>query len=118
MDRIGRQDPTVSVILPYKNTKGAEAVALYNATERDALDWQVSLCYDIMAVSDEGMWVHQKFGYSVPRRNGKSEMVLMRCLWGLKNSERILYTIHAIRHTQVHNVAIYGRGIISPRSRE
>ena len=52
MDRIGRQDPTISVILPYKNTKGAEAVALYNATERDALDWQVSLCYDIMAVSD------------------------------------------------------------------
>lgn len=94
MDRIGRQDPTVSVILPYKNTKGAEAVALYNATERDALDWQVSLCYDIMAVSDEGTWIHQKFGYSVPRRNGKSEMVLMRCLWGLKNSERILYTAH------------------------
>ena len=44
MDRIGRQDPTVSVVLPYENTKGAEAVALYNATERDALDWQVSLC--------------------------------------------------------------------------
>ncbi|MBR0342258.1 MAG: hypothetical protein IJH64_08440 [Oscillospiraceae bacterium] len=59
MDRIGRQDPTVSVILPYENTKGAEAVALYNATERDALDWQVSLCYDIMAVSDEGTWTHQ-----------------------------------------------------------
>ena len=59
MDRIGRQDPTVSVILPYESTKGAEAVALYDATERDALDWQVSLCYDIMAVSDEGTWIHQ-----------------------------------------------------------
>ena len=30
----------------------------------------------------------------VPRRNGKSEMALARCIWGLKNGERILYTAH------------------------
>ena len=94
MDRVGRQSPTVSVILPYKQTKGLEAVELYNATEKTALEWQEALCYDIMAVDDKGLWVHQKFGYSVPRRNGKSEMVLMRCIWGLKNGERILYTAH------------------------
>ena len=92
--RIGRQTPTVSVILPYSDTKGPEAIALYNATNRDALEWQTALCYDIMAVNDEGLWIHQKFGYSVPRRNGKSENVLMRCLWGLANGERILYTAH------------------------
>lgn len=92
--RIGRQSPTVSVILPYTDTKGQEAIDLYNATERTALEWQIALCYDIMAVSDEGLWVHQKFGYSIPRRNGKSENILMRCLWGLKNGERILYTAH------------------------
>lgn len=92
--RQGRQSPTVSVILPYSDTKGPEAIELYNATERTALEWQEALCYDIMAVSDEGYWAHQKFGYSVPRRNGKSENILMRCLWGLKNGERILYTAH------------------------
>lgn len=102
MDRVGRQDPTVSVVLPYETTRGTEAVELYNATEKDALDWQVALCYDIMAVSEEGLWIHQKFGYSVPRRNGKSEMILMRCLWGLKNGERILYTAH--RATTSHAV--------------
>ena len=94
MDRVGRQSPTVSVILPYTDTKGQEAVDLYNATERTALEWQVALDYDIMAVNDEGLWVHQKFGYAVPRRNGKSENSLMRCLWGLKHGERILYTAH------------------------
>lgn len=94
MDRVGRQSPTVSVILPYKQTKGPEAVELYNATEKTALEWQEALCYDIMATDSEGLWIHQKFGYSVPRRNGKSEMVLMRCIWGLKNGERILYTAH------------------------
>lgn len=92
--RYGNQSPTVSVIEPYKSTKGNEAVELYNATERTALPWQEALCYDIMAVSDEGYWAHQKFGYAIPRRNGKSEDVLMRCLWGLKNGERILYTAH------------------------
>lgn len=94
MDAIGRQSPTVSVILPYKETKAQEAVDVYNATEHDVLDWQVALLYDIMGVDDEGLWVHQKFGYSVPRRNGKSEMVLVRCLWGLLNGERIMYTAH------------------------
>ena len=102
MDRFGRQSPTVSVILPYDNTKGPEAIELYNATERTSLDWQTALTYDIMAVDDGGLWIHQKFGYSVPRRNGKSEMAIARCVWGLKNGERILYTAH--RATTAHSI--------------
>lgn len=102
MDALGRQSPTVSVILPYKETKGPEAVEIYNATEHDVLDWQTALLYDIMGVNDEGLWVHQKFGYSVPRRNGKSEAVLVRCLWGLMNGERIMYTAH--RASTSHSV--------------
>jgi len=94
MDRVGRQSPTVSVILPYEATKGQEAIELYNTSNSNALEWQAALTYDIMAVNDEGLWVHQKFGYSVPRRNGKSEMALARCIWGLKHGERILYTAH------------------------
>ena len=102
MDRVGRQSPTVSVILPYTDTRGAEAIALYNKSEKDALPWQEALTYDIMAVDDDGLWVHQKFGYSVPRRNGKSEMALARCIWGLKNGERILYTAH--RASTAHSI--------------
>ena len=102
MDRVGRQDPTVSVLCPYKETKGPEAVRLYDDTGRTTLEWQEALVYDIMAQDEEGLWSHQKFGYSVPRRNGKSEMVLIRCLWGLKNGERILYTAH--RASTSHSV--------------
>ena len=100
--RQGRQSPTVSVILPYTDTVGQEAIDLYNGAGNDALEWQVALCYDIMAVNEEGLWIHQKFGYSVPRRNGKSENVLIRCLWGLKNGERILYSAH--RATTAHSM--------------
>ena len=102
MDRVGRQSPTVSVILPYTDTKGPEAIELYNKSEHDALEWQTALTYDIMAVDGAGLWVHQKFGYSVPRRNGKSEMALARCIWGLKHGERILYTAH--RASTAHSI--------------
>lgn len=102
MERIGRQTPTVSVILPYSDTLGQEAIDLYNETGREAMEWQTALCYDIMAVSTDGLWVHQKFGYALPRRNGKSEDVLMRCMWGLEHGERILYTAH--RATTSHAV--------------
>lgn len=102
MDRVGRQSPTVSVILPYRDTKGPEAIELYDTSEKDMLEWQTALTYDIMAVDDDGLWVHQKFGYSVPRRNGKSEMALARCIWGLKHGERILYTAH--RASTAHSI--------------
>lgn len=102
MDTIGRQIPTVSVVLPYTDTKGAEAVDLYDRTEHDTLEWQVALLYDLMAQNDEGLWTHQKYGYSVPRRNGKSEIALIRCLWGLKTGEKILYTAH--RATTSHSI--------------
>ncbi len=62
------------------------------------LEWQQLLQCDIMAVNDDGLWMHQKYGYSVPRRNGKSENVLARCLWGLKNGEKILYTHTGQQH--------------------
>lgn len=100
--RLGRQTPTQSVVLPYSETKGQEASELYALTGNNLLEWQQLLQSDIMAVNDEGLWVHQKYGYSIPRRNGKSENVLARCLWGLKNNERILYTAH--RATTSHAV--------------
>lgn len=94
--RIGRQTPTTSLVLPYKKTKGKEAVEIYNKTGRTAREWQELLIYDIMAYDDEGLWVHSTYGYAVPRRNGKTEDVIMRILWGLKNGEKIIYTSHLI----------------------
>ena len=33
-------------------------------------EWQKNLLDPIMAVDEDGLWVHQKFGYAIPRRNG------------------------------------------------
>ena len=92
--RIGRQTPTQSLILPYKKTHGGEAVQLYAATGRTAQEWQARLLNDILAVGPDGLWVHTKFGYAVPRRNGKNEIAAIRELFGLANGEHILHTAH------------------------
>lgn len=93
-NRIGRQTPTTAVILPYAETKGMEAIDIYNKTEKTAMEWQGLLLSDMMAVNEDGLWVHTKFGYSVPRRNGKSECIIMRELWGFTYGEKILHTAH------------------------
>ena len=93
--RLGRQTPTTSVVLPYENTYGQKAIDLYNATPRTAQEWQELMLRDILAYNDEGLWVHTKFGYSVPRRNGKNEIVAMVELFGLVElGVKILHTAH------------------------
>lgn len=92
--RVGNQLPTQSVILPYSNTKGPEAVQLYNLSGNTLLEWQELLLSEIMAVNADGLWVHTKFGYAVPRRNGKTEDITARELDGLLNGEHILHTAH------------------------
>lgn len=99
--RIGRQLPTRSVVQPYSATEGAEAVSIYERSGRSAMDWQQQQIYDIMALDGDGLWAHMKYGYAVPRRNGKTEIIIMRSLWGLTHGERILYTAH--RTTTSHS---------------
>ena len=92
--RLGRQTPTASLILPYTETRGPEAIALYNQTGRTAQEWQELLLCDILAVNDDGLWVHTKFGYSLPRRNGKNEVVSMVELCALQDGRSVMHTAH------------------------
>lgn len=99
MARIGRQTPTQSLILPYEQSKGAEAIELYEASGRQAIDWQKQLTEEILGVDSDGLWVHQKFGYSVPRRNGKNEILAIRELYGLEHGEHMCHTAHRVTTT-------------------
>lgn len=94
MTRIGNQIPTTSVVLDYTESFGDEAVQLYNMSGNVCQEWQALMLSDIMAVNEDGLWIHTKFGYSVPRRNGKTEIITQRELWGLFNGEHILHTAH------------------------
>lgn len=96
MARNARQTPTITVVLPYSETKGGDAIDLYSQTGRTAQEWQRIQIDNIMAVNDEGLWAHTKYGYTVPRRNGKTEIVLIRELHALMNGEKVLHTAHRV----------------------
>lgn len=93
-NRIGNQQPTQSVTLPYRQSPYKDAVALYELSARKAQKWQADLLKNILAKNKQGLWVHTKYGYSVPRRNGKNEVVAAREMYGLKTGEKILHTAH------------------------
>lgn len=101
MDYEARQEPTRSFILPYERTKGAEAVELYGNTGREALEWQKLILFDMLAVNEDNLWTHTRFGYSLPRRNGKNEIIAARELFALVNGEHVLHTAH--RTTTTHS---------------
>lgn len=94
--RFGNQTPTQSVIIPFTKSLYREAVDYYSRTGLENYDWQENLLQSIMAVGDDGLWIHQKFGYSIPRRNGKTEVIYEVELWGLEKGLNILHTAHRI----------------------
>lgn len=102
--RKGNQTPTKRIVCKYRKTFGDEAVELYNSTGLVALPWQEKMLKDLLAVNKDGLWVHMKYGYSVPRRNGKSEVTIVRVIFALvKSGEKVLYTAH--RTTTVTSVS-------------
>ena len=92
--RYGRQTPTSSVVLPYIETLGSRAIQLYKETGRTPQPWQETLIYDIRALDAEGLFIHSKFGYEVPRRNGKGEIITIVELDDLFAGRRTLHTAH------------------------
>ena len=92
--KIGNQKPTQSLILSTKNSDYKEAIELYERSGRKSQKWQTNLLKAILSKTKKGLWVHTKFGYSVPRRNGKNEIIAMRELYGLNKGEHINHTAH------------------------
>lgn len=96
-NRIGRQEPTARIALPYSSTDGREAVDLYELTGQAAMAWQKLLVSDILARNGDGLWTHARYGYEVPRQNGKGEILAIRELYALAISERVLHTAHLVQ---------------------
>ncbi|MGV3085047.1 DEAD/DEAH box helicase family protein [Enterococcus dispar] len=94
--KLGNQYPTQSVILPYEKSLYQKAVDIYEKTKHKCYPWQLNMLEPIMAIDEDGLWTHQKFGYSIPRRNGKTEIIYILELWALEQGLSILHTAHRI----------------------
>ena len=93
--RTGKQTPTY-IIGNVDNpvTKGGTALKLYKKTKRKPQPWQELMINQILRVDKKGLYANMKVGYSIPRRNGKGEILTMRELYGLSIGERIMHTAH------------------------
>lgn len=95
--RKGAQTPSVWITQPYKKTPGSEAqeaIDAYELTGRKVLPWQKKQITAILATDKKGGYKHRRYGFAVPRRNGKTEIFLMRELYALKHGESVLHTAH------------------------
>lgn len=99
--RIGNQYPTQSFIIPYDKTNGDDAIKLYEKSGKTAQEWQSLLIADILALNEDDLYTHSRFGYSLPRRNGKNEIVAIREMYGLTIGEHIIHTAHRTTATHV-----------------
>lgn len=99
----GSQEPSRSVFLlsEEKTIEYSDAIEIYERSGRTVLEWQKMLLSHIVAKNADGLYTHTKVGYSVPRRNGKSEVLGLRELKGLLDGEKILHTAH--RTSTSHN---------------
>lgn len=107
--KLGNQNPTQSVILPFDKSLSKEAIEIYERTGLKSYPWQQNLLKSVMAIEEDRLWTHQKFGYSIPRRNGKTEIIYMLELWGLFHGLNILHTAHRIStsHSSFEKVKRY-----------
>lgn len=107
--KLGNQNPTQSVILPFDKSLSNEAIEIYERTGLKSYPWQQNLLKSVMAIEEDRLWTHQKFGYSIPRRNGKTEIIYMLELWGLYHGLNILHTAHRIStsHSSFEKVKRY-----------
>ncbi len=94
MAKKGNQKPTQSLVLSTRKSEYKEAVEIYEKSGRKAQKWQINLLKAILSKNTKKLWTHTKFGYSVPRRNGKNEVVTMRELYALMQGERVLHSAH------------------------
>lgn len=92
--KIGSQTPTLSKLKRYTKSDYKKAIDLYEKSGNKAQKWQETILKHILAYNKNHLWVHTKFGYSLPRRNGKSEILLMRELYGIIKGEQINHTAH------------------------
>lgn len=89
----GRQEPHHLSMAEGDFDLSDKAIELARRAGATAMPWQKLLQRGIMAVAPDGMWTHPDCCLIIPRQNGKSEILIHRCLYGLfKLTETILYT--------------------------
>ena len=89
----GRQTPHHLSEFEGDDEHGRKAVTLAGRVARDAMPWQIATLFAILRMGADGFWTHPDACLIIPRQNGKTLVVILRCLYGLfMLNERIIYS--------------------------
>ncbi|WBW49564.1 hypothetical protein O6R05_06090 [Peptoniphilus equinus] len=77
--KIGNQNPTQSIILPYRTSRYRDAIVLYEKAQRTAQPWQVQLLKHILAINADGLWTHTKSESSAWRSSLFNLLMVLIC---------------------------------------
>lgn len=95
MVRYGSQKPRIDIYNNGDIELAEKAIALYEAYNSEMIPWQKSIIRRWMALDDDGKWANPDCGLSVPRQNGKTEMLICRIIGGMVfKGECLVYTAH------------------------
>ncbi|WP_054246393.1 hypothetical protein [Rhodococcus opacus] len=89
----GRQEPHNESIFSGDITHGDKSIELARRAGANSMPWQKRAQHGILSMTPAGRWTHPDCCLIIPRQNGKSEILIHRCLYGLfKLGETIIYT--------------------------
>lgn len=89
----GRQEPHHHSAFDGDDVHGAKAEILGRRIGVTLMPWQSQTLREWMLTRPDGRWTHPSCCLIVPRQNGKSEILLLRCLYGVfARREKIIYT--------------------------
>lgn len=92
--RHGRQTPGRSYVAPYSESRGEEAIRLYETSKYTLMPWQGQLIKDLLSVNSDGLWHVYRGGFSIARQNGKTYTLLAIVWHRLLDGCNILFTAH------------------------
>jgi len=91
--RYGNQKPRVDIYNDGDIELASKTIELCEAYGIKLLPWQKSILYRWMSTDDDGKWTNPECGLSVPRQNGKSELIIVRIIGGMVFlGEALVYT--------------------------
>lgn len=93
---IGRQVPRLEVVPDGDATIADKAVEFCRAVGMTLYPWQEHFLRDMLLTGEDGTWASREVVSSVPRQNGKGEILVARELVGiyLLDEQRIMHSAH------------------------
>ncbi len=91
--RYGNQKPRIDIYNNGDIELADKTIQLCEAYGIKLLPWQKSILYRWMATDEFDKWVNPECGLSVPRQNGKTELIIVRIIGGMVFlGEALVYT--------------------------